>query len=152
MAETPALRIWSYQVFQAPDYVAILHEYYHEVRIIPLDERCYVVCLNVEEAKQDQHNRGTIVAALEKALAQGDKALVGNKGFRRFLKSLIRSEIKGTLGKVFQGPASRFPPPSAPPDDHPDRPGGVTLHETRVRKSFSISNLIFQSVEDESRR
>jgi Transposase DDE domain len=49
--------------------------------------RRYVVCLNVEDAAHDQRNRTAIVAALEKALTQGDKALVGNKGFRRFLKT-----------------------------------------------------------------
>ena len=30
---------------------------------------------------------GSIVSALRTALAHGDKALVGNKGYRRFLKS-----------------------------------------------------------------
>lgn len=51
------------------------------------DDRRYIVCLNIEEATQDRHAREAIVAALEKALAQGDKSLVGNKGFRRFLKT-----------------------------------------------------------------
>jgi transposase len=51
------------------------------------DDRRYVVCLNTDEAKQDREDREAIVAALEKALTQGDKALVGNKGFRRFLKT-----------------------------------------------------------------
>jgi hypothetical protein len=32
----------NYQIFQAPDHVAILHEYYHEYRIIPLDGRQHV--------------------------------------------------------------------------------------------------------------
>ncbi len=51
------------------------------------DDRRYIVCLNVDEATKDRHAREAIVAALEKALAQGDKSLVGNKGFRRFLKT-----------------------------------------------------------------
>jgi transposase len=58
-----------------------------KVKEIWRGDRRYVVCLNVEEAKQDQQKRAAIVAALEKALTQGDKALVGNKGFRRFLKT-----------------------------------------------------------------
>jgi hypothetical protein len=29
----------NYQIFQAKDHVAVLHEYFHEVRIIPLDGR-----------------------------------------------------------------------------------------------------------------
>ena len=51
------------------------------------DDRRYIVCCNPDEAKQDQQDREAIVAALEKALTQGDKSLVGNKGFRRFLKT-----------------------------------------------------------------
>jgi hypothetical protein len=49
--------------------------------------RRYLVCLNADEATKDRHDREAIVAALEKALTQGDKSLVGNKGFRRFLKT-----------------------------------------------------------------
>jgi transposase len=51
------------------------------------DDRRYIVCVNADEAKNDRHDREAIVAALEKALAHGDKSLVGNKGFRRFLKT-----------------------------------------------------------------
>ena len=51
------------------------------------DDRRYIVCFNADEATKDQHDRAAIVAALEKALGQGDKSLVGNKGFRRFLKT-----------------------------------------------------------------
>ena len=51
------------------------------------DDRRYIVCCNPDEATKDCHDRVAIVAALEKALTQGDKALVGNKGFRRFLKT-----------------------------------------------------------------
>ena len=58
-----------------------------KVKEVWRDDRRYVVCLNVEEATQDQRNRDAIIAALAHALTQGDKALVGNKGFRRFLKT-----------------------------------------------------------------
>jgi transposase len=51
------------------------------------EDRRYIVCLNPDEAEQDRHDREAIVAALDKALAHGDKSLVGNKGFRRFLKT-----------------------------------------------------------------
>ena len=50
--------------------------------------RCrYIVCYNEAEARNDTAAREAIVAGLHKALRQGDKALVGNKGFRRFLKT-----------------------------------------------------------------
>jgi hypothetical protein len=49
--------------------------------------RCrYIVCYNEAEARNDAAARTAALAGLEKALRQGDKALVGNKGFRRFLK------------------------------------------------------------------
>jgi hypothetical protein len=49
--------------------------------------RCrYIVCYNEAEARNDAAAREAALAGLEKALHQGDKALVGNKGFRRFLK------------------------------------------------------------------
>jgi len=51
------------------------------------DDRRYIVCVNPDEAEKDRQDRAAIVAALEKALAHGDKSLVGNKGFRRFLKT-----------------------------------------------------------------
>jgi transposase len=51
------------------------------------DDRRYIVCVNPDEAEQDRHDRAAIVAALEKALAQGDRSLIGNKGFRRFVKT-----------------------------------------------------------------
>jgi transposase len=51
------------------------------------DDRRYIVCVNPDEAEKDRHDRAAIVAALEKALTQGDKSLIGNKGFRRFLKT-----------------------------------------------------------------
>jgi transposase len=51
------------------------------------DDRRYIVCFNPDEAETDRQDRAAIVAALEKALAQGDKSLIGNKGFRRFLKT-----------------------------------------------------------------
>jgi hypothetical protein len=50
--------------------------------------RCrYIVCYNEAEARNDAAARAATVAGLDKALRQGDKALVGNKGFRRFLKT-----------------------------------------------------------------
>ena len=54
-----------------------------EIRV----EAAYIVCLNEEERRKDAHDREAIVASLREALKQGDKSLVGNKGYRRFLKS-----------------------------------------------------------------
>ena len=51
------------------------------------DDHRYIVCFNPDEAAKARHDRAAIVAALEKAFTQGDKSLIGNKGFRRFLKT-----------------------------------------------------------------
>jgi hypothetical protein len=47
--------------------------------------RRYVVCFNPEEAKRDAASRAAILDSLRTALQQGDKQLVGNAGYRRFL-------------------------------------------------------------------
>ena len=58
-----------------------------KVRGVEVDGRDYVLCLNEDEATKDRHDRDAIVAALRDALHEGDTALVGNKGYRRYLKS-----------------------------------------------------------------
>jgi Transposase DDE domain len=55
------------------------------IKDITISGRRYVLCRNEEEAKKDAEARVAIIASLERKLAQGDKALVGNKGYRRFL-------------------------------------------------------------------
>ncbi len=59
----------------------------YEAKAVTLAGRRYVVCRNLDEMKKDAANRATIVAALERQLKKGDKSLVGNKGYRRFLKN-----------------------------------------------------------------
>ena len=54
---------------------------------VSVGDHRYIVCFNEEQARKDRHDRDAIVAALREALPRGDKALVGNKGYRRFLKS-----------------------------------------------------------------
>jgi len=55
------------------------------VKEVKVGERRYVVCFNEDQATKDRHDREAIVAGLEDALKQGDKALIGNKGFRRYV-------------------------------------------------------------------
>jgi transposase len=57
----------------------------YEAKAAKLAGRRYIVCRNLDEMKKDAANRATIVAALERQLKKGDKSLVGNKGYRRFL-------------------------------------------------------------------
>jgi hypothetical protein len=50
--------------------------------------RRYVLCRNEEEAQKDAERGGAILAGLERKLNHGDKALVSNKGYRRFVKTV----------------------------------------------------------------
>src|SRR5262249_13873954 len=56
-----------------------------KVKEVRVDDRRYIVCLNDDEARKDAADREAIVAALREQLGRGDKALVGNKGYRRYL-------------------------------------------------------------------
>ena len=52
----------------------------------------YVVCLNQRQARKDEMTRDAIIQGLEDKLKGGAKSLVGNKGYRKYLKV-----TKGTL-------------------------------------------------------
>jgi transposase len=56
-----------------------------KVKDVYVEERRYVVCVNEEEIAHDRAARQAIVAGLRAQLRRGDKALVGNKGYRRYL-------------------------------------------------------------------
>jgi hypothetical protein len=56
-----------------------------KVKEVWVDDRRYVICLNEDEARKDAADREAIVAALREQLRNGDKSLVGNKGYRRYL-------------------------------------------------------------------
>ena len=58
-----------------------------KVKEVVINNRRYVICLNEEQARKDKHDRQAIVASLEDALSRGDKTLIGNKGYRKFVKA-----------------------------------------------------------------
>jgi transposase len=58
-----------------------------KVKEVCVEDRRYVVCHNDEQARKDAADREKIIAALKEQLKQGDKSLVGNKGYRRFIKT-----------------------------------------------------------------
>jgi len=57
-----------------------------QVKEVWRGRRRYIVCLNEEERRHDAQAREAIVEHLRQQLQRGDKSLVGNKGYRRFLK------------------------------------------------------------------
>jgi transposase len=46
----------------------------------------YIVCLNERQARKDAADRKAILESLERQLKKGPKSLVGNKGYRKYLK------------------------------------------------------------------
>jgi hypothetical protein len=58
-----------------------------EVKEVRVQERRYVVCRNPVEAKKDAAAREALLAKLKNTVEkQGPKAVIGNRGFARFLK------------------------------------------------------------------
>jgi hypothetical protein len=51
------------------------------------DGRRYIVCLNDDEARKDAAEQEAIVASLQQKLRSGEKTLIGNKGYQRYLSS-----------------------------------------------------------------
>ena len=58
-----------------------------KVKEVWVEDRRYVVCLNEDQATKDRHDREAILAALKGLLKQGDQALIGNRGYRRYVKA-----------------------------------------------------------------
>jgi transposase len=58
-----------------------------EVKQVWVDDRRYIVCRNEDQVKKDAADRAAILQALEAKLKQGDKSLVGNKGYRKYIQA-----------------------------------------------------------------
>jgi hypothetical protein len=74
----------------------------YEAKAVMLGGRRYIVCRNHQEAEKDANDRASIVAALKRQLAKGDKALVGNTGYRRYLKTISDEHFAIDADKVEQ--------------------------------------------------
>ncbi len=69
------------------------------VKQVTLDDRRYIVCENPRQARKEARERETIVSDLKEKLKQGPKALVGNKGYRKFLK-VAKGSVKIDGNKI----------------------------------------------------
>ena len=96
----------------------------YEAKAVELAARRYIVCRNHEEAKKDAADRAAILAALERQLKKGDKALVGNGGYRRFLATT--GENRFVIDRAKAEEVARF-------DGRPLRAGPITAS----RSAFS---------------
>jgi hypothetical protein len=57
-----------------------------KVKEVTIEGRRYVVCLNEEQRRKDAADRQAIVEHLREQLKRGDKDLIGNKGYRKYLR------------------------------------------------------------------
>ncbi len=57
-----------------------------KVKEVVLENRRYIVCLNDRQARKDAADRQAITEALQEKLQHDPKSLVGNKGFRKYLR------------------------------------------------------------------
>lgn len=59
----------------------------------------YIVCLNTKQARKDAADRQAILEALEQRVKSGPKSMIGNKGYRRYLK-MSRGQISVDYDKA----------------------------------------------------
>ena len=70
------------------------------VKEVQVEGRRYIVCRNEAEAEKDAADRQAIVAALEEQLKRGDKALIGNSAYRRYLRTTSKKAFAIDIGKL----------------------------------------------------
>jgi hypothetical protein len=58
-----------------------------KVKEVWVQDRRYIVCRNEDQAKKDTADRKAILEALREQLKRGPGSLVGNKGYRKFLRT-----------------------------------------------------------------
>ena len=56
------------------------------VKQVKVEGKRYIVCRNEAEAEKERKDREAIVAAIDAQLKKGDKALIGNSAYRRYLR------------------------------------------------------------------
>lgn len=76
------------------------------VKEVKVDGARYVVCRNEAEAEKDRADRQAIVEGLEKQLRKGDKALIGNSAYRRYLRRV--RDADGPGGPAFEIDAGKL--------------------------------------------
>ena len=64
-----------------------------KIKEVLIAERRYIICHNREQAKKDAEDREAIVASLREKMKHGERSLVGNKGYRKYLKSSDPGEV-----------------------------------------------------------
>jgi hypothetical protein len=76
------------------------------VKEVRIDGARFIVCRNEAEAEKDRADRQAIVGGLEKQLEKGDKALIGNSAYRRYLRRV--RDADGPKGPAFEIDAGKL--------------------------------------------
>lgn len=63
-----------------------------KVKEVLLKGKRYIVCLNTKQARKDTADRQAILETLEERVQSGPKSMIGNKGYRKYLK-MSRGQI-----------------------------------------------------------
>ena len=80
------------------------------VKQLTIEGKRYIVCRNEAEAEKDRKDREAIVAALDAQLKKGDKALIGNSAYRRYLRKSAgtKDKTKGKDDRAFEIDAGKL--------------------------------------------
>jgi len=70
-----------------------------KVKQVLHNNKRYIVCLNSRQARKDARDREAIIASLKEQLKKGPKSLIGNKGYRKYLK-LDKGSVRIDMDKV----------------------------------------------------
>jgi len=57
-----------------------------KVKEVLLEGKRYIVCLNPRQARKEAQDRAAIIASLKEKIKAGPKSLIGNRGYRKYLK------------------------------------------------------------------
>ena len=79
--------------------VEIRHKNSIKVKEVWQDGPRYLICLNEAQARKDEADRQAIISSLREALKASPKSLVGNKGFRKYLK-IDKEAVEIDLEKI----------------------------------------------------
>ena len=71
-----------------------------KVKQVRVEGRRYIVCHNEDQAQKDAADREAILKSLEDRLKEGDKKLVGNKGYRKYLKRTGKARFEVDYDKA----------------------------------------------------
>jgi transposase len=70
-----------------------------KVKEVWVEDRRYIVCLNEKQARKDAGDRQAIIESLNEQLRGGQKSLIGNKGYRKYLK-IEKDSMSVDMAKV----------------------------------------------------